>query len=301
MSMITNVAIAAGAAGLGYLGYKKFKTPTKSDYQSMNVVGPGGIPIKVATPVSNSVTMAQATGTPQGPLTVGQYTPVPTTVPGQGVFYAPPGTITPAAGGGVFQPAPIIITPGGAASIAVGSTKDVQHCLNTLGFCKPPLTEDGKLGLMTIACIKAFQTKNKLAVDGNAGPATRAALSASLANMAGSSSIAGAAVQNGNPQSGVLSSPTGATIDTTPALKMTMQSVQHSLNILGTTPSLVEDGKIGTKSVAAIKSFQTGHGLTPDGVAGPKTKTAIYLATIQATSQQQPVPTDVAAFFASIH
>ncbi len=301
MSMITNVAIAAGAAGLGYLGYKKFKTPTKNDYQSMNVVGPGGIPIKVATPVSNSVTVAQATGVPQGPPTVGQYMPVPTTIPGQGVFYAPPGTMTPASGGGVFQPAPIIVTPSGSASVAVGSTKDVQHALNTLGFCKPALTEDGKLGPMTIACIKAFQTKNKLVVDGNAGPATRAALSAALANMAGSSSATGAAVQNGNPQSGILSSPTGATIDTTPALKMTAKDVQHSLNILGASPALVEDGKAGPKSVAAIKSFQTAHGLTPDGVAGPKTKTAIYLATMQATSQQQPVPANVAAFFASIH
>jgi peptidoglycan hydrolase-like protein with peptidoglycan-binding domain len=275
------LAGAAGAAGIAFFAYTKLKKPTASDYQAMNVVGPGGVPIKVATPVSNSVTVAQATGTPQGALTVGQYTPVPTTIPGQGVLYAPPGTIAPAAGGGIYQPAPIVITPGGAASIAVGSVKDVQHSLNTLGFCKPPLTEDGKLGPMTIACIKAFQSKNKLVVDGNAGPATRAALSAALTNMAGSSSVTGALVQNSRPETGSIVTPQGATIDTSAALKMTMKDIQHSLNILGATPVLVEDGKVGPKSVAAIKSFQTAHGLTPDGVAGPKTKSAVYLAVMQ--------------------
>jgi len=275
--------IAAGAAGLGYLAWKKFGSPSKNDYQSMQSVGPGGVPIMVATPVSNGVTVAQATATPQGPLTTGQYVPVPTTVPGQGVFYAPPGTMTLASGGGVFQPAPIVVTPAGSASIAVGSVKDVQHSLNTLGYCKPPLTEDGKLGPLTTTCIKAFQSKNRLAVDGNAGPATKAALSAALANMAGGASVTGAMVQNSNPQTGVVTTATGTPVNVTAALTMTIQAVQRALNTLGASPKLDEDGKLGPKSVAAIKSFQTSHGLTPDGVAGPKTKSALYLASVQVT------------------
>jgi peptidoglycan hydrolase-like protein with peptidoglycan-binding domain len=275
------IAAGAAVAGLGYLGYKKFKTPGKDSYQSMSSIGPGGIPIMVATPVSNAVSVAQATATPQGPLTVGQYTPVPTTVPGQGVVYAPPGTVTIAAGGGIFQPAPILVTPAGSASIAVGSVKDVQHALNTLGYCKPPLIEDGKLGPLTINCIKAFQSKNRLTVDGNAGPATKAALSAALSNMAGGASVAGAMVQNSRPETGVVTAPTGVPINTTAALTMTVAAVQRALNILGASPKLIEDGKLGPKSVAAIKSFQTSHGLTPDGVAGPKTKSALYLASVQ--------------------
>jgi len=275
------IVIAAGAAGIGYLAWKKFKTPGKSDYQTMSSVGPGGVPITVATPVSNGVTQSQATGIPAGPPTVGQYTPVPTTVPGQGVVYAPPGTVAVAPGGGVYQPAPIIISPGGSSSIAIGSVKDVQHALNTLGFCSPPLVEDGKLGPASIACIKAFQSKNGLVVDGNAGPATKAALSASLTNMAGGASAVGATVQNSSPQTGVATTPAGAVIDTTPALKMGNKDVQHALNALGTSPSLEEDGNLGPKSVAALKSFQTAHGLTPDGVVGPKTKTALYLAYMQ--------------------
>jgi peptidoglycan hydrolase-like protein with peptidoglycan-binding domain len=276
------LVLAAGAAGVGYLAWRKFKTPSKNDYQSINTVGPGGVPITVATPVSNNVTANQTTGVMQGQPTVGQYTPVPTTVPGQGVVYAPPGTVSVASGGGVFQPAPIIVTPNGASSIAIGSVKDVQHALNTLGYAKPPLAEDGKLGPVTIACIKAFQSKNRLVVDGNAGPATKAALSASLTGMVGGTSSIGATVQNSSPQTGVATTPAGVTVSTTAALQMTAKDIQHTLNILGATPPLVEDGKIGPKAVAAIKSFQTSHGLTPDGVAGPKTKTALYLASVQA-------------------
>lgn len=275
-----NILLGAGALGLGYLGYKKLSSPKKEDYQTINTVGQGGIPIMVATPVPNSVTVAQATATPQyAPLT--SIAPVPTTVPGVGVTYAPPGTLT-IVQGGVLQPAPIVVSPAGSASIAIGSTKDVQHALNTLGYAKPALAEDGKLGPLTIAAIKAFQSKNRLVVDGNAGPATRAALSASLSAMAGSSSGAGATAQYSNPQSGVATTPAGNPIDTTAALTMTVVAVQRALNLLGASPKLAEDGKLGPKSVAAIKSFQTANGLTPDGVAGPKTKTALYIASLQA-------------------
>jgi peptidoglycan hydrolase-like protein with peptidoglycan-binding domain len=286
--MINRWVLAAGAAAASWIGYKTFKKPTASDFQTSTTIGPGGVPLKVATPVSDGVTVPQATGTPivaPKPTPPGGAVPVPTSIPGKGVVYAPPNTIQPAPGGGVFQIAPIVITPTGAASVAVGSVSDVQKGLNTLGYCKPPLVEDGKLGPLTTACIKAFQSKNGLVVDGTAGPATKAAMSAALSALAGSGSGPGATAQQSNPASGVATTPTGQTIDTTPALKMTAKDVQHALNVTGTSPTLVEDGQIGPKSVAAIKSFQTAHGLTPDGIAGPKTKTALYLAVIQATSQ----------------
>jgi peptidoglycan hydrolase-like protein with peptidoglycan-binding domain len=271
--------VGLGVLGGGYLAYKKFN-PGKNDFQTLNVIGQGGVPIMVATPVSNAVTVAQATATPQF-TTNGSVAPVPTSIPGVGITFAPPGTLSVSANGNVLQPAPIIISPGGAASVAVGSVKDVQHALNTLGFAKPPLTEDGNLGPMTIACIKAFQSKNKLMVDGNAGPATRAALSAALSNMAGIGSSAGAIAQNNNVQTGTVIAPNGTTIDTSAALTMSVTAVQHALNLLGTSPKLEEDGNLGPRSVAAIKSFQTAHGLVPDGVVGAKTKTAIYLATVK--------------------
>ena len=299
--MMNRALLAAGAATLGFFGWKKFKKPAANDYQSINVIGAGGVPIKVSTPVSNTVTQAQATGVPGSPPA--QHVPVPTTVPGKGVVYAPPNTIQLTAQGDVLQPPPIIVSPAGSSSMGIGSVKDVQHALNTLGYCKPPLSEDGKLGRMTIACIRAFQGKNHLAVDGNAGPATRAALSTALVLLAGGNSPVGAMVQAGNPASGHVAvhpaytpktqtelgpydtapNMVGSTIDTKPALAMTNAQVQHALNLCGATPKLGEDGKLGPKSVAALKSFQAAHGLIPDGVAGPKTKTALYLAQAQAT------------------
>ena len=59
---------------------------------------------------------------------------------------------------------------------------------------------------------------------------------------------------------------------------MSNVDVQKNLNILGAKPALTTDGKLGPMSIAAIKSFQASHGLAADGVAGPKTKTAIYVA-----------------------
>src|ERR1041385_56470 len=254
---------AAGAATLGVVGWKKFKKPSASDYQSVNVIGAGGVPIKVSNPVSSTVTQAQATGVPSG--APAKHSPAPTTVPGNGEVYAPPSTVQVNAQGDVLQPPPIVVSPAGSASIAVGSVKDVQHALNTLGYCKPSLAEDGKLGPMTIACIRAFQSKNKLTVDGNAGPATRAALSAALTQLAGGSSPIGAMVQAGNPATGVVHAPpayspksqtelgpydtapnqAGQSIDTRPALAMTAAQIQHALNLCGASPKLVEDGNFG--------------------------------------------------------
>jgi peptidoglycan hydrolase-like protein with peptidoglycan-binding domain len=289
--MIPIIVMLGAAGAAGYALYKAVKKPGKEDYQTMSVTTSVGVPVTVATPVSHAVTVAQVTATPPvKPPTVGKPPPVPTTVPGAGVTYAPPGTITLTASTGtsaaqsnsqVLQPPPIVVTPSGAASIAVGTVKDVQHALNTLGMAKPPLDEDGKIGPKTIAAIKAFQSKLKLAVDGNAGPATKAALSAALTSLAGGASPIGATVQNSRPETGVAQTPNGTVINTTAALAMSNKDIQHALNVLGTSPKLDEDDKLGPKSVAAIKTFQTAHGLTPDGIAGAKTKTALQLAIAQ--------------------
>lgn len=277
-----------GAAGLAaYAVYKLFlekKQPVASDYQATTVMGPAGVPVTVATPVASagSVTQAQATATPEKPPVPGPVQPVPTTIPGEGTVYAPHGSVTITSSGDVTQPAPIVVSPSGSSSVMVGNTLDVQRALNTLGYAKPPLVEDGILGPATTTAIKAFQSKNHLAVDGTAGPATKAALSGALLLLAGGSSVAGAIAQLGSPQTGSIIAPDGLPINTTPALKWTPRDVQHALNVLGASPKLVEDGQTGPKTVAAIKSYQTANGLTPDGIAGPKTKTALYLATSQA-------------------
>lgn len=52
---------------------------------------------------------------------------------------------------------------------------DIQRQLAAAGFDPGPI--DGRIGARTIRAIKAFQVANGLAVDGRAGPLTRAALS----------------------------------------------------------------------------------------------------------------------------
>jgi peptidoglycan hydrolase-like protein with peptidoglycan-binding domain len=265
--------------GGGYLGYKavtKKSALTKDSYQTMSSVAPNGAVVKVATPVASAITVSQATAKIARPPRTGQYFPVPTTVPGQGVTYAPPGTIQVTKNGVVAQPAPIIITKSGASSLAIGSVKDVQRALNTLGYTKPPLKEDGIIGPKTVAAIRAFQGKNKLVIDGSAGPAVKAALSASLSNTAGGGSVVGSITQRSSPETGAIVAPSGAVINTKAALAMTTRDVQYSLNGLGASPKLVVDGKLGPKTVAAIKCFQAAHGLITDGVAGAKTKTVLY-------------------------
>jgi peptidoglycan hydrolase-like protein with peptidoglycan-binding domain len=160
-----------------------------------------------------------------------------------------------------------------------------------LGFL-PKLVEDGKLGPKTIANIKQFQSKSSLAADGNAGPATKAALSSALVGMSTdhpAAHVATAAAQKPYaPTKPVYSTKSQTELgpyDTAPNRAgataggvTTSRDVQHALNLLGASPPLAEDGAIGPKSVAAIKSFQLSHGLAADGVAGPKTKAALAAA-----------------------
>lgn len=54
--------------------------------------------------------------------------------------------------------------------------------------------------------------------------------------------------------------------------------VQAVLNLVGAKPPLMTDGKPGPLTLAAVETFQRAHGLTVDGLAGPKTMAALTLA-----------------------
>lgn len=76
--------------------------------------------------------------------------------------------------------APMIVAP----SIVPASTGmipafELQHDLNALGF--GPLQEDGNIGKITGAAIRAFQAAHHITVDGIAGPETDDAIRAALA------------------------------------------------------------------------------------------------------------------------
>ena len=254
--------LAAAGAGLGV--YELTKKPS---FQVTSVTGAGGVPLKIAVPVPDSVNQAQASAVSVGAPSGGGSVIVNVQLPNRGQVHAPAKSIQPDASGAP-QPTPVLISPTGSTSMSIGSLKDIQRALNTLGFV-PLLKEDGVLGPATIATVKAFQSKSGLVVDGNAGPATKAALSAAISALASSGSQVAShpAVASPTPQN----VPAAAT-------SMSNVDIQKNLNILGAKPPLATDGKLGPMSIAAIKSFQASHGLAADGVAGPKTKTAIYIA-----------------------
>lgn len=287
------LAMLAGVGALGYGAVKYLSKPKASDFQTQNVLGQGGVPVKVITPISSKVTASQASGVVTAPP-VPSADSVPHNVSGQTV-YAPPAAIT-QIGPGQYQMAPIIMTPTGTSSTAIASVTDVQKALNALGFV-PKLAEDGKLGPKTSANIRAFQSKNGLVVDGSAGPATKAALSSALTGLAGGGPVAQVVANQSAPGPAIGPAyasvnqtdlgPYDTSVNATPtatAVINSAQDVQHALNLLGTSPPLQEDGKVGPKTVAAIKSFQMSHGLTADGVAGPKTKAALAVAVGQPVS-----------------
>jgi peptidoglycan hydrolase-like protein with peptidoglycan-binding domain len=272
--MIPLIPIGAAAAAFWWFFGRK---PASKDFQVTNVIGKGGIPVKVATPIPKGVTMSQATGR-------GAASPAGTskTTTQHGATSAPAGSMV-QLGPGSYQVPPIVITPTGASSVAVGTVLDTQRALNTLGY-SPRLSEDGKLGPATIRNIKAFQSASHLAVDGNAGPATKAALSSAITALAsgGSGAPAGAAADGAwaSESAGATPAPAAQAVKISSATAMTAQQIQSALNALGTSPPLTVDGKMGPRSIAAIKSFQLSHGLVADGVAGPKTKIALQTAVI---------------------
>ncbi len=269
--------ILGGLLGGGYAATKLLKKPA----QGLSVTGAGGVPVRIITPAA-SITPGQASGVSAPAAPSPSHVAVAHVGP-QGVAYAPPKAIVTMPSGAV-QPPPIIQTPTGSSSVAIVSLKDVQHALNTLGYL-PLLVEDGKLGPRTVANVRAFQGKAHLAVDGNAGPATKAALSTALVALASGGSplvqAPGAVPTPTNPKpkyddnwAAPKTPPTAA--DTSASASMGLRDIQRALNLLGASPHLAEDGKTGPSVVAAIKSFQLAHGLAADGIAGPKTKAALY-------------------------
>jgi hypothetical protein len=67
---------------------------------------------------------------------------------------------------------------------------------------------------------------------------------------------------------------------------MTPSQIQRSLNVCGASPRLAEDGKLGPKSIQAIKDFQSTWALQVDGKVGPTTGRVLQLVAAQALVQK---------------
>ena len=147
-------------------------------------------------------------------------------------------------------------------TIKLGSTgsevADLQTTLKAMGYYSGDIT--GHAGEKTVTAIKAFQSRYGLTADGIAGPATLEKIQA---------------VYSGSTTSSA--SWVGAD---------TVKEVQTMLKAIGLYSGEIT-GSIGTKTDAAIRSFQKKYGLTVDGIPGTQTigkLTSVYLQSSTSTS-----------------
>lgn len=159
-----------------------------------------------------------------------------------------------------------------AQSYRLGDEADeiatIQTALKQLKLYSAGIT--GHYGEKTETAVKKFQKKYALEDNGVVDEATRAALyeAAGITYIAGSSSSSGASSSNSS-----VSSSGGTT------LRYDMRSdavlkLQQDLSKLGYYSGTIS-GHFGSKTEAAVMSFQKANGLSADGVAGEKTLAAI--------------------------
>ena len=143
-------------------------------------------------------------------------------------------------------------------TIQQGSTGDLvklaQARLNERGAA-PPLAVDGDFGPLTKAAVTKYQTDRKgpgglglsaqfnLSVDGIVGPHTWFRLDPEV-------------VKRGSHS-------------------LTVRLAQELLNLNGAAPPLALDSDFGPLTETAVKKFQTAKGLVVDGIVGPKTWAAL--------------------------
>ncbi len=160
-------------------------------------------------------------------------------------------------------------TPAPAPAPTVSSTlkkgdrgdavKALQEKLIALGYLSGKA--DGIYGNDTMDAVRAFQRSKGLEDDGDAGPATLAALQSTT-------------VVPSNP-----SQPEPSAPETSQLLKYgsrgdAVTALQNKLIALGYLTGTA-DGKFGSDTVDAVKAFQRAQGLTVDGIAGTSTLAAI--------------------------
>ena len=136
----------------------------------------------------------------------------------------------------------------------------LQQNLTTLGYYWAEIT--GNFGTKTEAAVKEFQKRNGLTADGIAGDKTLSAIEEQIARKGGSSSS---------------SSSSSGTVIKLNSQGTKVSQLQQDLKQLGYYYAEIT-GNVGSKTEAAIKEFQKDHGLTVDGIAGPKTLDAIAAA-----------------------
>lgn len=153
--------------------------------------------------------------------------------------------------------------------------KLLQKALNQLGYSAG--SADGKFGSGTQRAVVAFQRANGLTADGLAGTKSLKKIEAMLSG--GTSSGGSTTTKPDSGSSNTGSSNNGYTVPSRTLRRGyqgdDVKSVQSRLKELGYYTGSI-DGQYGSGSMAAVKAFQSKHGLTADGLAGKATYAILF-------------------------
>lgn len=170
----------------------------------------------------------------------------------------------------------IVATVTGPLPAPAAWVLSLQKKLASLGLFSGPQT--GVYGPLTTAAVKAFQIRTGLTPDGKWGPLSQAALDKALATSL--TGTTGATTTTTSPAVTTTTKPaaTGITSSTVlPAPAAWVKSLQQKLARLGYF-SGPATGVFGPVTTAAVKTFQSNAGLTPDGKWGPASQAALVKA-----------------------
>ncbi|MGH3745820.1 MAG: peptidoglycan recognition protein family protein [Micromonosporaceae bacterium] len=162
-------------------------------------------------------------------------------------------------------------TPGGGSGLlrrgsSGAAVRDLQRDLNAAGA---QLAVDGDFGPKTEAAVKAFQRKAGIDVDGVVGPQTRAALKAALKDDEPAP----------KPKPGKAPAFPGKLLTQPPIMRhAAVRTWQAQMRKRGWTIGV--DGAYGPQSEKVCRAFQREKKLGADGIVGPKTWAAAWTAPI---------------------
>ncbi len=155
------------------------------------------------------------------------------------------------------------------------AVKDLQKRLKTLGYYSGSI--DGVYGTGTIKAVRAFQERNRLTVDGVAGPSTLKQLYSSSAKSARDDADDD---DDQDVDDGVLRKGSRG---------QAVRTLQKKLKDLGYYTGSV-DGAYGDATIAAVRAFQARNKLTVDGAAGTSTLKVLYSSSAKpAEAKDEPV------------
>ena len=160
--------------------------------------------------------------------------------------------------------------------------RKIQTQLKALGYYTGTIS--GTYDSKTVTAVKSFQSKNGLTADGVCGANTQALLFGS--------GLSSSATATPSPTPTATPRPTLVKPTTTVRsgskgddAKLVQQRLIDLKYLTGTA-----DGQFGSKSVAALKAFQTKNGLVADGVAGSGTNAVLFSYNAVAADSATPTP-----------